>query len=168
MIIKISNLSDDVHIFNFDESVKEVGLGEPFSGNYQANIELAKTHNQIILDTEITLNANFECDRCGKTYSQKIKSDYKMVYLFGVEPEDSDAINITYLPVDAAQIEIGDDIRDYALLAVPMKKLCKEDCKGICRYCGTDLNENTCDCENKQVDPRWQPLLELKNKLNIN
>jgi uncharacterized protein len=89
-----------------------------------------------------------------------------MVYLFGNEPEDNDDINLTYLPPEADKIKLDDDVRDFALLSIPMKKLCKEDCKGLCVKCGKDLNEGPCGCKTEDVDPRWQPLTELKNKLN--
>ena len=168
MKIKISSLSDGVHNFNFDESVEELGLEEPFHGNFKVDVELNKLHNQIILNANLTLNANFDCDRCNKNYDDVLTSSYQMVYLSGTEPIDNGAINITYLPFDADKIELDNDVRDYALLAIPMKKLCKDDCKGLCSNCGKDLNEGDCGCEHNTVDPRWLPLKELKNKLNNN
>ena len=49
-----------------------------------------------------------------------------------------------------------------------MKRLCKEDCKGLCVKCGSDLNEKQCECEDSEIDDRWKVLTELKNKLNKN
>ena len=43
-------------------------------------------------------------------------------------------------------------------LGIPMKVLCKEDCKGLCPICGQDLNEGQCDCETDSGDPRWEAL----------
>ena len=88
--------------------------------------------------------------------------------MFGQEPDDNDSIDISYLPLEADKIDITKDVRDYALLAIPMKKLCKEDCKGLCVNCGKNLNEGDCNCSKDMIDPRWLPLQELKNKLNIN
>ncbi len=168
MKIKISNLSDGVHTFNFNEPVTEINLDKPFLGNIKVTVKLAKMNNQIILDTEILLNADFECDRCTSQFSSIVKNSYRTVYLFGQEMQPDEISDITYLPVDADKIDITDDIRDYAVLAVPMKKLCKEDCKGLCARCGKDLNEGECNCAKEEIDPRWLPLMELKNKLNIN
>ncbi len=168
MKIKISNLSDGVHNFNFDVNVGELDLEEPFWGNCKVDVELNKLHNQIILNANITLNVKFECDRCNKTFNTVIASYYKMVYLFGTEPVDNGSVNITYLPVDADKIDLAGDVRDYALLAIPMKKLCKENCKGLCVKCGKDLNQGECCCEFNGADPRWLPLTELKNKINNN
>ena len=49
-----------------------------------------------------------------------------------------------------------------------MKNLCKEDCKGLCQKCGTDLNKEKCSCKAEEIDPRWKPLVNLKDKLNLN
>ncbi len=168
MIIKISNLSDGVHNYTFNDSVKEIGLSEPFYDNFTVDVELKKSHNQIILDSEILLKANFICDRCSNEYQSELRTNYRMVYLFGMEPNDNDAIDISYLPLEADKIDISKDVRDYSLLAIPMKKLCSEDCKGLCAKCGKDLNEGNCNCGSEEIDPRWLPLQELKNKLSTN
>lgn len=168
MKIKISNLSEGIHPFSFNELVGEVGLEIPFFGMVAVNGELNKLHNQIILDANISVNANFECDRCNASYNTTIKSSYRMVYLFGKEDYDEDELNVTYLSIDADKIIIDKDVRDYSLLSIPMKKLCYEDCKGLCYKCGKNLNEGECTCSTDETDIRWQPLIDLKKKLNIN
>lgn len=166
MIIKISNLSEGDHNLSFDEDISEIGIGEPFYGNCKVEVKLSKSHSQIVLDADLTLNAIYQCDRCGCDLKSTVQTEYQMVYLFGDEPESNDNINLTYLPVDADKIDIANDVRDYALLAIPMKKLCKEDCKGLCAMCGKDLNYGECGCTKDESDPRWQPLEKLRNKLN--
>jgi len=69
---------------------------------------------------------------------------------------------------DADNIDVTNDVREFALLSVPMKNLCKDDCKGLCSKCGTDLNISKCTCSKEEIDPRWKPLMELKDKLNLN
>ena len=166
MIIKIANLSDGVHTLSFDEKIGDIGVGEPFFGSCKVDVKLSKSYSQIVLDAELNLEANYQCDRCGRNYKAKVQNNYRMVYLFENEQEENDSFNLTYLPIDADKIDIVNDVRDYALLAIPMKKLCKEDCKGLCPRCGKDLNEGNCNCAEKEVDPRWEPLEKLRNKLN--
>jgi uncharacterized protein len=168
MFIKISNLSDGVHNFNFDEPASELKLEVPFFGNFQADVELSKSHHQIILNADYSFNAHFECDRCSNDFETALKGRYQLVYFFGTKPVDEEIDNVVYLHMDADRIEIGKDLRDFALLSVPMKKLCSEDCKGLCFKCGKDLNEGDCGCDKTETDIRWLPLMELKNKLNNN
>ena len=47
-------------------------------------------------------------------------------------------------------------------LAVPMKPVCREDCRGLCPQCGINRNHGTCTCEDERVDPRWAALAKLK------
>lgn len=168
MNIKIAGIGEGVHHFEFDEAIEKIGLSEPFFGNYEIDAEFTKTRNQLILNAEINLNAKFECDRCSADYNSVIKSQYQMVYIFGNAPEDFEDSNIIYLNPEADRIDLSQEIKDYSVLAIPMKKLCKEDCKGLCRSCGKDLNEGDCGCADKEIDARWLPLQDLKKKLNIN
>jgi uncharacterized protein len=168
MFIKISNLRDGVHNYSFDEAVNQINLEEPFFGNYLADIELSKSNNQIILTADFTLNAHFECDRCSNDYNTELKTRFQLVYFLGNKADGNEKDNVIYLPITADRIEIGKDLRDFALLSIPMKKICREDCKGLCYNCGKDLNEGDCECEKSKTDSRWLPLMELKNKLNNN
>ena len=168
MYIKISNLSDGVHNFSFDESVSKINLEEPFFGNFLADIELSKIVNQIIIKADLVVNAHFECDRCSNDFDTKLDGNFKIVYFLGNKPDGDEKDNLVYLPITADRIEIGKDLRDFAILSIPMKKICREDCKGLCFNCGKDLNEGECNCDKTKADIRWLPLMELKNKLNNN
>jgi uncharacterized protein len=168
MFIKISNLRDGEYTYTFNEPVDEIELEKPFYSNFKASVKLSKIHNQIILEAELSAEASFECDRCTAAFKKEVNTSYKMVYLFSGNGEDSDSLNITYLPFDADKISLAKDFRDYFLLAIPMKKLCKEECKGLCAKCGQDLNYGECNCSTKKIDDRWMPLMEIKNKLNFN
>ena len=167
MIIKISGLSDDVHEFVFEDKIDKLDLKEPFFGNYVAKIELKKFHNQIILNSDIYTTAAFQCDRCGTDFKADLRNKFQIVYLFGNYSKENNVENVVYLSSDTDKINLFNELRDYALLSVPMKKLCREDCKGLCYTCGKNLNEDPCDC-GKQADPRWQPLVDLKKKMDFN
>ncbi|HSL89580.1 MAG TPA: DUF177 domain-containing protein [Ignavibacteriaceae bacterium] len=165
MIIKISNLVEGEHAISFDESIKKIELEEPFFGNFHSDIVLNKLHDQIIVEAHTTVNAKFDCDRCGTEFTAILTNDYRMVYLMNESPVDSEAINIAYLPRDAATIDLKSDLREFAILSIPMKKLCNPECKGFCYKCGGDLNNGECTCTEPEIDPRWQKLIDLKNNI---
>ncbi len=50
-------------------------------------------------------------------------------------------------------------------LNIPMKPLCRPDCKGLCPTCGADRNETACSCEEPTADSRWAALAALKSRL---
>ena len=164
MIIKISNLSDGSYDYEFEGEIAEIGLIDPYTGKYDTNVELSKFQDQIILNCETNIKATMICDRCSENYEQVIKSEYNMVYLLRGTEEENESVDIVYLNGDAEKINIKDDVRDYALLAIPMKKLCNEDCKGLCYRCGKNLNEVDCECYQNEIDDRWKPLIKLKKQ----
>jgi uncharacterized protein len=169
MLIKVNNLKEGAHLYNVDEPIENIGLEEPFIDKVNIDLILQKLHNQIVLETKIQAKANFECDRCTSEYTSYLETTYKMVYLFGSNSDDeNEAMNVTYLHADVSEIVLDDDIRDYALLSIPMKKLCKDDCRGLCPKCGKNLNEGECDCDSQTSDPRWLPLKDFKNKIDNN
>jgi uncharacterized protein len=61
-------------------------------------------------------------------------------------------------------IDLGELVREQFYLALPMKPLCAEACKGLCPQCGMNLNQGTCDCRPEWQDPRFEALKALKNK----
>jgi len=63
------------------------------------------------------------------------------------------------------QLMLGDILREQVLLALPMKPLCRVDCKGLCPVCGTNLNVNACNCPDERFSPHMDKLLEIKRKL---
>ena len=167
--IKVSNLANGRYEYEFDGKINDVEISEPYEGNYRTNVILNKFDNQIILDSTTNIGANLICDRCAKEFHSVISSSYRMIYLFTHDVNDSakGKIDLIYLHPETDKIDLAKDIRDYAILAVPMKKLCSEDCKGLCPKCGKNLNDGTCDCHEEKMDPRWEPLQKLKTKNNL-
>ena len=62
-------------------------------------------------------------------------------------------------------MELEDSLREQILLAVPIKSLCRPDCKGLCPVCGGNRNQQPCQCEQHAHDARWTALGALKDKL---
>ena len=168
--IKVSNLSNGFYEYDFEGKISEIEVSDPFIGNYKTKVGLSKFDSQIILDAKTDIGANLICDRCTMEFHSVITSNYRMIYLFTqkVEYSESDKMDVVYLHPETDKIDLTKDVRDYVLLAVPMKKLCSENCKGLCPKCGLNLNDGTCQCKEENIDPRWEPLLKLKlkNKLN--
>jgi uncharacterized protein len=75
-------------------------------------------------------------------------------------PDESGAFTIDERHI----LDLTEAIRQYKVMALPMKPLCREECAGICPTCGKNLNEGPCDCPSDEADPRWAELLKLKNK----
>jgi uncharacterized protein len=62
---------------------------------------------------------------------------------------------------DATVIDLSDDVREMVLLSVPLKLICREECRGLCSRCGADLNAGECGCAKETVSGSWQGLEKL-------
>ncbi len=166
MIIKIANLSLGRHVFDFTEKVEDIELNEPFFGEINTKVILNKLSDQLIAEVSSVVSAEFECDRCTCKFENQLTSSYQMIYLMRNDKTESDDINVTYINRETDKISLRNDVREFAILSIPMKKLCKEDCKGLCPRCGIDLNHDECKCQKEEINPVWLPLIENKDKLN--
>ena len=166
--IKVSNLANGRYDFDFNGKAIDLEIPEPYTGDYHTSVVLDKFENQIIIDVETGITADLTCDRCAADFQSVINSKYKMVYLFqsNFSESEDEKEDIVYLHPDTDKIELDSDVRDFAILAVPMKRLCSENCKGLCPRCGENLNDGSCNCDEKIIDPRWESLQKLKTKNN--
>ncbi len=122
--------------------------------------------NVLLLDAKIDVTLNIPCDRC----LEEVK---KRIFI-----ESSKELDLTKKSVDECEDEDFEDFSSYiegtdldadkfvygeVLLNLPMKVLCKDDCKGFCNRCGTNLNHNECGCDTTELDPRMAKILEVFN-----
>lgn len=99
------------------------------------------------------------CARCLKDTEVQIEEDLDLALVRGNSELDSAEDSVAAYNED--EIFIEDYLADIILATSPMKVVCSEDCKGLCPVCGANLNEETCDCEIDNVDPRLAKLKEL-------
>jgi uncharacterized protein len=127
------------------------------------------TISDIRLVGNMSTRIEVSCARCLEPVRQAIDREFDLVYRpLGVDPRGDE------VAIHEAETEIGfyqgdgllleDVLREQVLLAVPIKLLCREDCKGLCPYCGGNLNFETCNCA-APVDERWAALKNIKDKL---
>jgi uncharacterized protein len=124
----------------------------------------------IRLTGDLTTTVEMDCARCLEPAVQKVSRSFDLLY----RPLGSDA-GRAELSVTAAEAEIGyyqgegllleDALREQVLLEVPLKAMCRDDCKGLCPHCGTNLNDKQCACAEPLEDPRWTALKDIRSKL---
>ena len=73
-----------------------------------------------------------------------------------------------YAIIDDGFLDLDSRILEQLEVEFPFRFLCKEDCKGLCSKCGKNLNEGECDCNHKEIDPRFAPLQKLLDQMKNN
>lgn len=168
MQIKFTNYKEGLHKFVFETNVEELGIEERFVGSILLNCEMDKSSSQIILNCSLQITVKQVCDRCTVEFEDVIETDFKNIYfLTGHKMNNGeDESGIYYLSSNDDKIDLSDDTIENVLLVIPMKVLCKEDCKGLCSICGINKNKEECNCISDTSNPVWEKLLKLKGKLN--
>ena len=107
------------------------------------------------------------CSRCLDPFRLVVNAPFDIRYLpaseASAEPErevEEEDLETSYYRDD--QIDLNELLREQFYLALPMKPLCQEACKGLCPQCGTNLNAGECDCAPAWEDPRLAALRQLK------
>jgi len=165
MFIKHTNYELGSHDILLVEKSDNLLPKEPFFGNVEIQCRMEKNKSDILLKCKLSVKSLLVCDRCNEEFERELKNDFSILFLYDstkVTEEDTDVI---YLSRDEDKLELTEIVRDYALLSIPMKKLCKEDCRGLCPQCGTNLNISSCNCKTEEINPVWEKLLELKKQL---
>ena len=133
-----------------------------------------KDHDRFRLTGTVKTELELACSRCLEPYRMPIDREFDLRYLpsaaaeqrdddadDGDEVEDDD-VAITFYRDE--QIDLDELLREQFYLALPMKPLCREDCKGICPQCGTNRNTAPCDCNPQWEDPRLAGLKTLLDR----
>ena len=170
MRIELENLEggkgDFAHVYQPDElnPVDErVRLTEPASVKGRVRL----SGNEVFVNGHVDTRAQVECDRCLKPIELPISADFELEYITDSEYESSAVAELTEAEMsvsvfDGEALDVDEIVKEQILLAVPTRMLCREDCKGICPQCGIDRNTGECNCETKEIDPRWAALKNLK------
>jgi uncharacterized protein len=111
-----------------------------------------------------------KCARCLEPVASDLKSSFDLLYRpRGIEGRGPDTsiseaeTEISFYSGDGLLLE--DVLKEQVLLAVPLKALCREDCKGLCPGCGANRNRERCDCAPPAGDERWAALGKIREQL---
>lgn len=113
---------------------------------------------------KIVGTVNLQCSRCLDSFDYNIKTSFEESYCHendvavikeeGIEEEECNIFK-------GEKIDFIEDVKECLALSIPMKPVCKEECKGICPQCGQNLNLKKCDCIQESIDHRFEVLKKL-------
>jgi uncharacterized protein len=109
------------------------------------------------------------CSRCLEPLVQVFDDSFDLYYYPMTLIARSESVPIDRKDTDIGfyegnGLELADVVREQLLLWLPMRGLCREDCKGICPSCGVNRNREICDCVNTFADSRWDALKKVHFK----
>ena len=132
----------------------------------QGEIGLMRTDRSILAKGTIHTGIKLTCSRCLSLFSCPLALNIEEEYFPTTDivtgasqplPDEPGCFTID----EHNLLDLTEAIRQYVLLATPMKPLCREHCAGLCPTCGRNLNQAPCSCLPKPADPRWSELSKL-------
>ncbi len=137
------------------------------------NVSLTKVGNEVFAAGRVGGAVRLQCGRCLEEFNYFLEAEVNAPFLpKAVEGQEPSPASETVEPDEGdvnyykgKTLNLYNVLRDQLFLALPLKPLCREECKGLCPSCGADLNKGPCSCKAKKGDPRLAALKKLKDKL---
>jgi uncharacterized protein len=125
-----------------------------------------KASGVVAITGELTGSVEIACDRCLEPVEQPIDIEFDLEFVQNQQLGDDANLELHLDDmkrdkIEGSEINLVDIAREQILLDLPQQFFCKEDCRGLCEKCGTNLNLKDCDCEDDEIDPRWAALKNL-------
>ncbi len=158
--------------YTFSEKIPDsFGLKPNRPGRLLVKADVWVSGDKAFLEGTLEADLTAGCSRCLKEFTRHLNIDFKETFILreGIYSKDdpaelaSEAAN--QLIVHGDYLYLDEYLRQVLLLALGYRSLCREDCRGICPVCGTDLNSGNCGCvpdeKKEEIDPRLKILKNL-------
>lgn len=151
--IALQELTETSHIADISDVFISVDVETPKPNHYRV-VGVVQTDVGMI------------CSNC--LQDLRVKVNVKLNEMFVLtEPDDSDMYEESkedYNYIVGQEIDLIPYVKQEILLSLPMRPLCQDACKGLCPKCGTNKNQNQCDCNTERIDPRLADLADFFKK----
>ena len=119
--------------------------------------EVKSTEEILTVNASVKTKLKLCCSRCLGTFIYPIDIDIEERFTMDKELIEDEQI----IFVEGDSIDITEIVENSIISTLPIKRLCKNDCNGLCHQCGKNLNEDSCQCTTNDVDLRLAKLQEL-------
>ncbi|HCU25177.1 MAG TPA: hypothetical protein DF383_09170 [Deltaproteobacteria bacterium] len=172
MKIKVPLIPEEGEHHEFDQETPwlKALLAEHFSDFREptapasGEIDIQKTLQNVAISGRLTLSLHPACARCGKAFVTELEvplerdlapyfSGPREQLLTEEEEVELSAEDLEFSFYHGEEIDLGAMLAEEIFLALPMRFLCRESCRGLCPSCGVNLNESSCSCRAADISP---------------
>ncbi|MEX1022986.1 MAG: DUF177 domain-containing protein [Dehalococcoidia bacterium] len=146
-------------------SVPEADFEQEITGD----IRLIRSDRGVLVSASLDLlPVELECARCLQAFETPVHIDFDEEYVVARDATTGRRIDADRdeFVVDATwHLDLSEAVRQYEQSALPIRAVCRPDCRGLCPRCGQDLNETTCGCDPAAGSEQWSALASLAERL---
>jgi len=130
------------------------------------SLEMRRIVGAVEVSGTVSGSITLTCYRCLKGFGFPLSVQLRehVIWLNEGDMQPGDERTDEYV-VSGGILDLTPMFRDAICLALPSKRICSEQCKGLCPGCGVDLNIEQCDCDTRNIDARLKPLADLKKRM---
>lgn len=140
--------------------------GVSFPSPMKVEGEITNTAGYMRMYLSMSVDYQAACARCLKPLNGSFSLDLEKTVATRDVLGDLDEDKLDdYAIIEDGFLDMDEPLLEQLEMEFPARFLCKDDCKGLCQRCGRDLNEGQCDCSEKEIDPRMEPLRQLLEKM---
>lgn len=173
MKIAVDQITESPKELSFAENIEELNLiyaeGQVrdfrFPPSIDVDLSYYRSGRELFFHGSLRGTIEGNCSRCLKSYAFAIEKEFGFVLTPEPLPAKNkelsrDELGLSFYKAD--EINLLTLIKEQVLLALPMRPLCTESCRGLCLSCGVNLNEASCHCASSPGDPRMAIFRNLK------
>jgi len=167
MIIKVSELEEEGLAVS-DPRALDPAFSDPGWRLDALELQVSPDGGDVIVQGQLTATVPQTCGRCVESFPARVDVRVDVRLLPRPATGDSMELGADDLDVDFYtddQVDLNRVVETETTLALPMKPLCREDCRGLCPVCGGNRNLVPCACPERTLDPRLAPLRDLATRL---
>ncbi len=124
----------------------------------RGEIQFTRVNNGIYAQGHLHAQTHLTCVRCLEPFSYPLDFDLAELYVFSRQGHVEEQV---YLIAPDGTIDITEPVRQQIWISLPLRPLCRSECRGLCVLCGANLNHESCTCQEETIDPRFAALKEL-------
>lgn len=128
--------------YKIEQSALDSGYSIFLAAPIAVDGEIVNRSGIVTLSYTVQFALDHTCDRCLSAFRRDYTFAFKHIIVRSLNQDDDE-----YVVSDGDSLDLDSLVLSDLLLQLPTKTLCKEDCKGLCSHCGTDLNFSDCGCE---------------------
>jgi uncharacterized protein len=168
MILRVSDIPDDGLIIE-DAGVFAAALGDPSWRLDAVRLRAERDGDDVVIAGEIDATVPVVCGRCLEEFRVGARASVDVRFIPRPPAGERVELGSDDLDLDfyhGGEIDLSALVASETSLALPMKPLCREDCRGLCPVCGGNRNLTACACLERAPDPRLVVLKDLASRLH--
>jgi|CXWL01.1.fsa_nt_gi uncharacterized protein len=173
MKLRLDDIGEEPFRWQTEERVDLTSLGRPEVVSLSPvdwNGTVSPLESGFLLQGRLRYDQTLVCQRCLEPVTETVESGVELMLVrhetgAGEEERELEDKDLGVMVVDGDEVDFTPILESEIQLAIPMRVLCREDCRGLCPTCGANLNEGPCGCRRDGTDPRWSALASLKDRL---